>query len=112
MKIYAPVKNANGVYASVRFVNGVGETDNPVLIRWFKEHGYVIESSHVTEPPLKAVEIEQTIQNVVEDSDPQFEDMTPNELREWMKQNGLGLEIKNIKNKEKLLAIIKNSKGE
>ena len=28
MKIYAPVKDANGVYASVRFVNGVGETDN------------------------------------------------------------------------------------
>ena len=35
MKIYAPVKDTNGVYASVRFVNGVGETDDPKLIKWF-----------------------------------------------------------------------------
>ena len=41
MKIYAPVKNTNGVYASVRFVNGVGETDNPRLIEWFKKNGKI-----------------------------------------------------------------------
>ena len=43
MKIYAPVKTANGVYASVRFVDGVGETDNPRLIEWFQTHGYKCE---------------------------------------------------------------------
>ena len=39
MKIYAPVDNVNGVYASVLFVNSVGETNNPALIHWFKTHG-------------------------------------------------------------------------
>lgn len=109
MKIYAPVRNTNGVYASVRFVDGVGETDNPVLIRWFKEHGYLIESSHITEPPTKTVEI---VEEPSTFDSSEFDAMTPFELREWMKQNGLGMEIKNIKNKEKLIAIIKNSKGE
>ena len=43
MKIYAPVENINGIYASVMFVNSVGETDNPALIEWFRSHGYRIE---------------------------------------------------------------------
>jgi hypothetical protein len=29
MIIYAPVKDFNGLRNNVRFVNGVGETDNP-----------------------------------------------------------------------------------
>ena len=38
MKIYAPIK-VTGVWSSVYFNNGVGETDNPLLIKWFEEHG-------------------------------------------------------------------------
>ena len=93
MKIYAPVENINGIYASVMFVNSVGETDNPALIEWFRSHGYKIEKS-----VKKCDEISD---------EPDFDSMTPNELRDWMKENGLGSKIKNIRNKEKLLEIIR-----
>lgn len=42
MKIYSPNKNYTGVSASVPFCNGIGETDNPNLIRWFRDHGYTV----------------------------------------------------------------------
>ena len=42
-KILCPNKEYSGVSASVTFVNGVGETDNPQLIDWFKNHGYTVE---------------------------------------------------------------------
>ena len=104
MKIYAPVKNTNGVYASVRFVNGVGETDNPHLINWFKTHGYGIgENGEMCKEVIrKPVE---TCKEVVEE--PDFNKMTPLELREWAVANGLGGKIKNTRNREKLLQIIR-----
>lgn len=132
MKIYAPVKDTNGVKASVRFVNGVGETDDPHLIKWFEEHGYTVEMSQNSHE--KCVEMSQnsygkcdenpnfiiTPQNdqneVINDEiemmgyaekSPNFEDMTPNELRDWAKANGLGGVIKNTRNKEKLLELIR-----
>ena len=133
MKIYAPVKDANGVYASVRFVNGVGETDNPRLIKWFEMNGYTIEMSQNSQE--KCVEMSQnpydqcdeellnsviSTQNdeVTEENDevemmgygerqPDFESMTPNELREWGRANGFGTKIKNTRNKEKLIEILR-----
>jgi hypothetical protein len=42
-KIYSNNKEFNGISASVNFVNGVGVTDDPYLISWFKEHGYTVE---------------------------------------------------------------------
>ena len=42
-KIICPNKQYSGVSASVTFVNGVGETNNPRLIAWFKERGYTVE---------------------------------------------------------------------
>ena len=42
-----------------------------------------------------------------EASEPDFDAMTPNELREWMKANGYGSKIKNIRNKEKLLELLR-----
>ena len=118
MKIYAPVKGTNGVYASVRFVNGVGETDNPRLIEWFKTHGYKIEKS--------VEKCEKTIEKSVEKCDemseksyekcdkitaeidrPDFDSMTPLELRDWAKANGFGSQINNIRNKEKLIKILR-----
>lgn len=108
MKIYAPVKDTNGVYASVRFVNGVGETDNPRLIEWFRNHGYQLEDNSV-KTVLNPVFLTEKDQIDMENDEvkPNFEDMTPNELRDYMKANGLGSKIGNIRNKEKLLEILR-----
>lgn len=42
-KVYTPLKDYNGISASVTFVNGVGETDNENLLEWFEEKGYTVE---------------------------------------------------------------------
>ena len=102
MKIYAPIKETNGVYASVMFVNGVGETDKPSLIKWFKEHGYRVEAEKTV-----AEVIDNVLEIAEEVPEKTLEDMTPNELRDWAKANGYGSVIKNIRNKEKLLELIK-----
>ncbi len=93
MKIYTPVKGASGVYANTLFVNGVGETDNPNSIAYFREHGYKVEESG-------------KVQTKVE-SEPDFDSMTVEQLRTWMKENGYGSQIKNFRNKEKLIAMIR-----
>ena len=111
MKIYAPNKNANGVYASVRFVDGVGETDNPHLIEWFKTHGYKLEKcDEVSQNSyVKCDEdlLNSIIETETEQTDPDFDAMTPNELRDWMREHGYGSKIKNTRNKEKLLEILR-----
>lgn len=104
MKIYAPIKETNGVYASVMFVNGVGETNKPSLIKWFKEHGYRVEEERVVDTTKMIDEVLESAEEVPEKT---LEEMTPNELREWMKANGYGGQIKNIRNKEKLLELIR-----
>lgn len=93
MKIYAPVKDFNGLRNNVRFVDGVGETEDIGLVNWFKSRGYKVEKS-----------VEKSVEKCDEHD---FDSMTPNELRDWMKENGLGSKIKNIRNKEKLLEIIR-----
>lgn len=42
-KVYAPNKQYNGLSASVMFLNGVGETDDPHLLAWFESKGYTVE---------------------------------------------------------------------
>ena len=54
MKIYSPNRDYTGVSASVPFCNGVGETNDPHLIQWFKDHGYKVEES-------EAAPIEETL---------------------------------------------------
>lgn len=110
MKIYAPVKDFTGLRANVRFVNGVGETDNPQAIEWFRSHGYKVP----VEERVEKVVVESTsevneskIDETIDTSEPDFDAMTPNELREWMKANGMGMQIKNIRSKEKLLEMIR-----
>ena len=128
MKIYAPVKDANGVWASVKFVNGVVETDNPNLIAWFKEHGYKVDEpiSGIADNCKIADESEFVDINKVADDEPEeteevemmgyaekphepdeFDNMTPLELRDWAVAHGLGGEIRGIRNKEKLLKIVR-----
>lgn len=98
MKIYAPVKDANGVYASVRFVNGVGETNNPALVEWFKKHHYRVEEDTKTN---------KTVDNS-KPNDIDLDSMSAEEIRAWAKANGLGGVIKNTKDKAKLLNLLKN----
>ena len=108
MKIYAPVKDASGVYASVRFVKGVGETDDPHLIKWFKSHGYEIESSLEKCDEMHEFSLEKCdILHEKATLEPDFDSMTPNELRDYAKANGLGGVIKNTRNKEKLIELIR-----
>ncbi len=45
MKIFSPVEDYTGVSASVPFCNGAGETDDPHLIEWFKDHGYIVKET-------------------------------------------------------------------
>ena len=121
MKIYAPVKAACGTWASVRFVDGVGETDDPSLIEWFKRNGYTLEENVIA----KRQRVERAVSDstneisneivgeangrVTDESadQPDLDSMTPYELREWMKDNGYGLKMKGVRSKEKLLAIIR-----
>ena len=42
MKVYSPNKDYTGVSASVPFCGGVGETDDPYLLDWFRKHGYTV----------------------------------------------------------------------
>ena len=41
-KIICPNKEYTGVSASVSFCNGKGETEDPRLIKWFKDRGYTV----------------------------------------------------------------------
>ncbi|MDF2906835.1 MAG: Uncharacterized protein K0R34_2156 [Herbinix sp.] len=53
-KIYAPNKQYSGISASVAFAKGVGETDNPTLLDWFRDHGYEVEEiqdENTQDPP-------------------------------------------------------------
>lgn len=94
MKIYTPVKGASGIYANTLFVNGVGETDNENAIAYFRTHGYIVEdgSSEEVRPSYDGVD---------------FDSMTIDELRSWMKEQGMGSKIKNFRNRERLMEIIR-----
>lgn len=111
MKIYAPVKDFNGWRYNVRFVNGVGETNDPKAIKWFETNGYKVPIEDI--PIVEAVESvnQQDVEEVemmgYAEKPKSLEDMNPNELREFAKANGKGNLIKNIRNKEKLIEIIR-----
>lgn len=109
MKVYALVKDFNGVRNGIRFINGVGETDDLKLVEWFRTHGYVVEKSKVEIASMEVAPITPVEEvKTVEDTDlPDFESMTPNELRDWGKLNGYSNKIRNIRNKEKLLEILR-----
>ena len=56
MKIFSPVKTYTGMSASVPFCNGVGETEDPHLIEWFKDHGYEVEEVETATVDTSCVE--------------------------------------------------------
>ena len=104
MKIYAPVKSTTGIYASVLFVNGVGETDDPALIQWFIEHGYKVDGEGQSPAPTPEP---KNVEESTPAEQPNLDAMTPYELREWALENGFGSQIRNTRNKQKLLDIIR-----
>lgn len=59
-KIYSPNRSYTGVSASVAFCNGVGETENKHLIKWFKSHGYKVEESSTEDEKAKSKEPKST----------------------------------------------------
>lgn len=73
-KIYAPNPQYSGVSASVKFVNRVGETDDPRLIAWFKSKGYEVVEEEVKKDKKKnkknqKQEQEQIVEEVVVESE-------------------------------------------
>lgn len=109
MKIYALVKDFNGVRNGIRFINGVGETDDLKLVEWFRNQGYVVEKSRVEIASMEVAPITPVEKTEVSGDieKPDFESMTPNELRDWGKLNGYSNKIRNIRNKEKLIEILR-----
>ena len=106
MKFKAKVSDYCGIVASVRFIDGIGETDNSHLIEWFKSHGYEI----VGDDNQRVVEkVEDTIEEPTPKYAESIEDMSVSELREFMKQNGIN--PMNIQNKEKLIERFKRIRG-
>lgn len=43
-KIETPVKGFSGSVAGVTFTNGVGETDDPTALGYFRRRGYTVEA--------------------------------------------------------------------
>ena len=67
-KVYAPLKDYNGISASVTFINGVGETDNENLLEWFEEKGYTVERDEKPKRAKKAKEVtEETSEEATEE---------------------------------------------
>lgn len=73
MKIHAPNKSYTGISAGVTFVNGVGETEDPRIIEWFKKSGYVVEEQNE------------------EPSEDFFESMTVEELKAYAEEKGIDI---------------------
>lgn len=121
MKIFTKVPDFTGIRASVMFVNGQGNTDDPNLIEWFKRNGYTVadgESTKVDNTPKLGVsvadeEIEEVadakLQELKADENlefPHFPSMSVEEIRAWAKAHGLGIKIKATKDKDKLIRIL------
>lgn len=95
-KIYAPNKAYNGITATVRFLQGEGETDNPKLLKWFEKKGYrvVNEQPHiqssVTDEKTADEPVQVSEENVVEQNNDtseinDYEKMNVEELKELAK---------------------------
>lgn len=95
-KIYAPNKAYNGITATVRFLQGEGETDNPKLLKWFEKKGYrvVNEQPHILPSETDEKTVDEPVQvsddNVLEQNNytsaiNDYEKMNVEELKELAK---------------------------
>lgn len=53
-RIVAPNRAYNGVSAGVAFSDGVGDTDVPHLVEWFRQSGYQVEDVPPAPPAAPA----------------------------------------------------------
>lgn len=60
-KILAPNKSYTGVSASIAFCNGIGTTDNPELIDWFKKHNYQVVEEENKEKSIEEMSVEELV---------------------------------------------------
>ena len=87
--IKSPNKSYTGVSASVAFANGVGKTDNPYLIKWFKTHGYEIEEEKITPVvPLESMTIEG-LRKYADDLKIEYDTKATKELIKTINESGI-----------------------
>lgn len=115
-KIICPNKEYTGVSASVSFCNGVGETEDIRLIKWFEDHGYtVVNNEKVAE---KAVIDEEAKEEVTAEETATEKEMYTKKALEGMAALDIdelaareGVDISNCKNKnEKIEKILEYQK--
>lgn len=121
MKIFTKVPDFTGIRASVMFVNGQGNTDDPRLIEWFKRNGYSVadgESTKIKDEPKLGVTLadeeaehlgDVKLQELKDNQSiefPHFPSMSVDEIRAWAKEHGLGIKIKATKDKDKLIRML------
>lgn len=90
MKIYALNKNYNGISANVTFVNGVGETDRPHLIEWFRKHGYGIEEIEQKLSDTEAETDEETLEVMILSLD-SIDKTDVEQLKAYANQKGIDI---------------------
>lgn len=90
-KVKAPNPQYNGLSANVQFINGVGETDDPKRLDWFRAHGYEVEDAPEKEPAAET----------------DVDKMTVAELKEYAARNDI--ELGDATKKEDILAAIKGA---
>lgn len=98
-KIIAPNKSYTGVSASVAFCNGVGYTDNKILLEWFIDKGYRV----IDENEVKQILLDNTEKEEID----QLEEMTTEELMLYAEE--VGVDIGKTKTKEGILKKIKEA---
>lgn len=96
--IKTKIPRFTGIRANVQFTNGVGYTDNQHLIDWFSSHGYIVENEQITEK----------VTEKVTEKPKSLEDMSVDELKEYLRSMGKGTYIGNTKDKDKLISRIKS----
>lgn len=107
-KIICPNKEYTGISASVSFCNGKGETEDPRLIKWFKDRGYtVIDNGEVA---VEAVNIVGETEEKGTYTKKELEAMSAPDIDELAAKEGV--DISNCKNKnEKTEKILEHQKA-
>lgn len=116
-KIICPNKEYTGVSASVSFCNGVGETEDIRLIKWFEDHGYtvvnnekVVEKAAIDEKEKEEVTAEETATEKEMYTKKALEGMAALDIDELAAREGV--DISNCKNKnEKIEKILEHQKA-
>jgi len=85
-KIYAPNKEYTGISAGVPFMNGVGETDRPELLAWFREHGYTVEELAEETMPVEEPETDSEPEPIREDLPQEETAAAPKESKRMKKE--------------------------